>query len=80
MLAYGRPPVIGNIPGNVPLGHAKLAAAAKSSRHRVREVGGTRAPGVYSGQLAAQVGLMPVALPVPWKPNSVEAPAAILPL
>jgi hypothetical protein len=32
------------------------------------------------GQLAEQVDVMPSALPVPWKPNSVVCPAATVPL
>jgi hypothetical protein len=39
-------------------------------------------PGPSGGadQLAAQAEVMPSALPVPWKPNSVDCPAATLPL
>lgn len=38
-----------------------------------------RALGMRS-YLAVQVGVMPVPVPVPWKPNSVDWPAATEPL
>jgi hypothetical protein len=35
---------------------------------------------LFTAQLPVQVGLRPAPLPVPWKPNSVDWPAATLPL
>lgn len=37
-------------------------------------------PGVGSAHEAVQVGEAPTALPVPWKPNSTDCPAATCPL
>lgn len=48
-----------------------MAANAAVPRRSARSVGSYR---------AAQVGVIPLPVPVPWKPNSVDCPAATDPL